>query len=61
MDAAESLFDSRPLPVIDEALIASVAQALAIQNSSPYQPAPTGQVVAFLRQYLGKKAFATIW
>lgn len=61
VEAVADLFETSPLAVIDEALIAVVVEALATRNFSPYQPAPTEEVVAFLKRHLGKKAFAAIW
>lgn len=61
VEAVADLFGRSPLAEIDEALIAAVVEALATRNFSAYQPAPTGEVVDFLKRHLGKKVFAAIW
>lgn len=50
------------LPVIDDALIAKIEEALHAKDENPYWTlTPFDEVMAFLEQYKGERVFTILW
>jgi hypothetical protein len=49
------------LPIIDDALIGRIREALRVANTTSYEVSREDEVVAFLELHKGKRAFTISW
>ncbi len=49
------------LPVVDDDLIARIAEALGRENTTPYEVADDEDVLAFLHKHQGERVFTVSW
>ena len=48
-------------PVVDDALIEKIAHAMDLDNKTAYRLAKANEVIDFLKEHRGKKAFTISW